>query len=167
MKTLSEKQIEHIFQELSENISPVHRKALVGLEKLTPARHKHQGLEWRYRLGGYIEGLCAGEVLSVSGYENIIERLFSQRIKDKDVRSGREYKYSVDITTEQNKIFTFDVPSMNPVDAYVQLTKRIAYKTIPGIKSVLVYSGFQSERQPGSKPLRTFENDELVYVTLV
>lgn len=167
MKTLSAKQIEQIFQELKENISPIHSKALVGLENATPSQHEYDGLEWRYRLGGYIEGLCAVDILSVSVYENIIAELFGQRSRDQGERPGRKYKYSVDITTEQNTKFTFDVPSMNPIDAYVQLTKRIAYKTIPGIESVLVYAGLQSERQPASKPLITFENDELVFVTLV
>lgn len=167
MKTLCAKQIEHIFQELRENISPINNKALVGLENATPSQHEYEGLEWRYRLGGYTEGLCAGDILSINVYENIVAELFGQHSGNQSERPGRKYKYSVDITTEQKKTFTFDVPSMNPLDAYVQLTKRIAYKTIPGIDSVLVYAGLQSERKQNSKPLRTFENDELVFVTLV
>lgn len=167
MRTLDQEQIESIFQELKENIAPAYNKALVGLENAMPSQHENDGLEWRYRLGGYTEGLCASDILSISVYENVIAKLFGPRPKDELERPGRKYKYSVDIKTEQESTFTFDVPSMNPFDAYVQLTKRIAYKTIPGIVSVLVFAGLQSERQPSAKPLRTFEHDELIFVSLV
>ncbi len=58
-------------------------------------------------------------------------------------------------------------PSTNPLDAYVQLTKRTAYKSIPDIKKVDVYAGFLSGRLSGEKPVRTFSSDELVFVTLL
>lgn len=57
--------------------------------------------------------------------------------------------------------------SMNPLDAYVKLTKRIAYKAIPGIEAVLIYAGLKLERNESSSPLQTFTKDELVYVTLL
>lgn len=167
MQPLNQNQIEKIFQELRDNISQDHVKALNGLENVKPSHHDYEGLEWRYRLAGYTEGLCAGNMLSISVYESVIADLFGQRQKAQADRPGRKHKYSVDITTEQHKQFTFDVPSMNPLDAYFQLTKRIAYKTIPGIVSVLVYAGFQTERQPDSSPLRAFDKEELVFVSLV
>lgn len=167
MNPLNQNQIEKIFEELRDNISQDHVKAINGLENIKPSHHEYEGLEWRYRLGGYTEGLCAGNMLSTSVYESAIADLFGERQKDHINRPGRSRKYSVDITTEQNKRFTFDVASINPLDAYFQLTKRIAYKTIPGIVSVLVYAGFITERQPGSSPLRTFEKEDLVFVSLV
>jgi hypothetical protein len=47
------------------------------------------------------------------------------------------------------------------------LTKRIAYKSIPGIEFVKVYSGFNSVRLSDSQPIKTFTKDELIYVTLI
>ena len=57
--------------------------------------------------------------------------------------------------------------SMNPIDAYVQLTKRIAYKAIPGMEAVLVYTGLTLDRAVTSGPLQVFAKDELIYVTLL
>ena len=167
MRTLDQNQIENIFQELRDNISPEHGKAIIGVDNVKPSHHEFESLEWRYRLGGYTEALCACDILSNSVYESAIAEIFGQRPRDGADRPGRKHKYSVDIKTEQNKQFTFDVPSMNPLDAYFQLTKRIAYKTIPGIVSVLVYAGFHTDRKPDSSPLRSFEKDELVFVSLV
>jgi len=73
----------------------------------------------------------------------------------------------VDIITEKDKIFSFDVMSMNPIDAYVQLTKRIAYKAIPDIEAVLVYAGLKLDRNNNSSPVLSFAKDELIIVTLL
>jgi hypothetical protein len=73
----------------------------------------------------------------------------------------------VDIITQKDKIFSFDVMSMNPVDAYVQLTKRIAYKAIPDIEAVLVYAGLKLDRNNNSSPVLSFAKDELIIVTLL
>lgn len=57
--------------------------------------------------------------------------------------------------------------SMNPIDAYVQLTKRIAYKAIPDIEAVLVYAGLKLDRNNNSSPVLSFAKDELIIVTLL
>ena len=165
MGTLDQNQIENIFQELRDNISPEHCKALIGLDNLKPSHYEFGSLDWRYRLGGYAEALCACNILSNCIYESAVAKLFSQHSGGKAARSGRKFKYSVDIKTEQNMLFTFDVPAMNPLDAYVQLTKRIAYKTIPDIVSVLVYAGLHFERSHDALPLKSFEKSELIFVS--
>lgn len=166
MQTLNQNQIDDVFQKLKNNISSDHHKAILSLDDIRPPMHEIAGLEWRYRLSGYAEGLCAADILDSEIYEKIVSVLFGPRPKEQNNRPGRKYEYSVDIKTERNKVFSFDVPSINPFDAYVQLTKRIAYKTIPGIISVLVYAGFQSERLPTSTPLKSFSQDEFIYVSL-
>ena len=88
MQTLNEKQIDNIFQELMENISQNNRKALVGLDNVKPSQHELERLEWRYRLGGYTEGLCAGDILDINVYENVVATLFGHRPKDQTDRPG-------------------------------------------------------------------------------
>lgn len=167
MQPLTESQVAEFFKEIKENIPHSANQAHKGLDDIKPLQHEINCLEWRYRLRGFAEGLSASNLLDISVVENLGEALFMARSANQDERPGRKYKYSVVITTEQNKIFTFDVPSMNPIDAYVQLTKRIAYKAIPGITSVAVYSGLEAARLPSAIPLKTFEKNELVFVSLV
>lgn len=79
MRTLDQNKIESIFQELRDNISPDHRKALIGLDNVKPSHHEFEGLEWRCRLGGYTEALCACNILSNSVYESTVAKIFGQR----------------------------------------------------------------------------------------
>ena len=164
MQKLNKDTVDQLFSSLKGVISQDAHKAMLSLDDIHPGQHQIEGLEWRYRLRGYAEGLRATDLIESSDYENIVSTLFGNHAKAEQ-RPGRDFKYSVDILAEKERRFTFDVPSMNPVDAYVQLTKRIAYKAVPGIISVLVYSGFEDERQPDSKPIRTFSHDELVFVS--
>lgn len=165
MIQIDKEKIDLLFSSLKHLIPQDAHKAILSLDNIHPNHNEREGLEWRYRLRGYTEGLCAADVIESSDYEKVLSALFGSDSKAHK-RPGREFKYSVDIHAEQERRFSFDVPSMNPVDAYVQLTKRIAYKSIPGIISVLVYSGFEAERQQDSKPIRTFTHDELVFVSL-
>lgn len=167
MQSLTENQVNEFFKEIKENIPHSANHVHKALDDIKPLHHEINCLEWRYRLRGFTEGLSVSNLLDISVAENLGEGLFMARSATQDERPGRKYKYSVDITTEQNKVFTFDVPSMNPIDAYVQLTKRIAYKAIPGIMSVAVYAGLEATRLPSAIPLKTFEKNELVFVSLV
>jgi hypothetical protein len=167
MQALTENQVTEFFREIKENIPLSAYQAHKGLDDIKPLRHEIDCLEWRYRLRGFTEGLSASNLLDISVVENLGAALFMFRSNNLDERPGRKYKYSVDIKTEQNKVFTFDVPAMNPVDAYVQLTKRIAYKAIPGITTVAVFAGLEATRLPSATPLKTFEKNELVFVSLV
>jgi hypothetical protein len=167
MQTLTEKQVEELFQELKENIPKRENNVRAALENIKPSQHEVNCLEWRYRLSGFAEGLSASNILELSIYEDLIASLFSARSRDPEDRPGRKHRYSVDIITEQESVFTFDVSSMNPIDAYAQLTKRIAYKAIPGITNIAVYAGLESDRLPSATPIETFEKNELVFVSLV
>lgn len=167
MRTLDKKAIDTIFQDLSNNISPEYKKIIHSLDNIKPSRHESETQEWRYRLSGYIEALSSINILETGIYDKVIFTLFADQINNGTKRPGRVYKYSVEVLTDQNKIFNFDVPSMNPTDAYLQLTKRISYKSIPGIELVRVFSGVHSGRSVGAKPLKQFTKNELIYVTLL
>ena len=167
MNTLNTQQVDDVFERLRSSLSS--EKAARHLVNIRPSdQYEMEGMTWRYRLCGYLEGLDIADLLSPSVKEYVHNLLFgSPKQRTEGVRPGKHFKYSIDITTEQNNVFEFDVPAMNAFDAYYQLTKRIAYKSIPGIESVKVYPGFRSNRIEGNQPLKQFEKDELIYVTLL
>lgn len=169
MHTITLKHVDEIFNEIVSAIPSEHHKIIDHLDNIKPkTSHQIESIEWRYILSGYIDCLYASEIIEKTTFNNAIEGLFCrQAANNAGKRPGRDHKYSVDIITEKNKIFSFDVMSMNPLDAYVKLTKRIAYKAIPGIEAVLIYAGLKLERNESSSPLQTFTKDELVYVTLL
>lgn len=166
MQQLNSQQVADLFQLVRTNLPHDRQKAILGLSRVMPSQHEISSLEWRYRFGGYTEGLYAAEILNQDVKVSVSDSLFGASASNREERKGRDFKYSVDIITEQNKTYSFDVPSMNPLDAYVQLTKRIAYKTIPGIAAVDVYAGFSDERQANAEPLKQFDHDELIFVSL-
>jgi hypothetical protein len=167
MITLTGSQVNEIFQELAENIPQNEIGAHAALEHIKPSHHDLDCLEWRYRLVGLADGLHACKIIQHNVHENLVASVLAEREKNAEARPGRKYEYSMDILTEQDKVFSFDVPSMNPTDAYFQLTKRTAYKSIPGITSIAVYAGLQSTRIPAATPLKIFTKNELVFVSLI
>ncbi len=167
MNRLSTQQVDDVFERLQNGLS--NEKAARHLVNVRPSdQYELESMTWRYRLRGFIEGLTVAELIASPVKEYVNRILFGYKgTTQEGARPGKKYKYSVDILTEQANIFEFNVPAMNPYDAYYQLTKRIAYKSIPGIELVKVYSGFNSVRLPDSQPLKVFAKDELIYVTLL
>jgi hypothetical protein len=53
---------------------------------------------------------------------------------------------------------------MNPMDAYVQLTKRFVYRTIPDIQRVEVFHEKTSDRADQQTAAKRFNKDDLVFV---
>ena len=168
MYTITLEFVDQIFDKIISDISAEHHKVITHLEDIKPkAQNQIETIEWRYNLSGFISCLNASDLINDKTYTDTIETLFCKQASQTDKRPGRDYKYSVDIIAEKDKIFSFDVMSMNAFDAYVQLTKRIAYKAIPGIEAVLVYAGLKMDRRDTSSPVQSFANDELIFVTLL
>ncbi|MFV9615245.1 MAG: hypothetical protein ACNYZG_04765 [Gammaproteobacteria bacterium] len=168
MYTITLEFVDQIFARISSNISSEHNKVIHYLEDIKPkGQHQIETIAWRYNLSGFVSCLSASDIIDEKTYTDTIETLFCKQASHNDKRPGRDFKYNVDIITEKDKIFSFDVMSMNPVDAYVQLTKRIAYKAIPGIEAVLVYAGLKVDRNNNSNPVQSFAKDELIFVTLL
>lgn len=164
---LSTQQVDDIFERLQNGLS--NEKASRHLVNVRPSdQYELESMTWRYQLRGFVEGLFVAELIATPVKKYVNRILFGNKETTQEgARPGKKYKYSVDILTEQANIFEFNVPAMNPYDAYYQLTKRIAYKSIPGIEFVKVYSGFNSVRLSDSQPIKTFTKDELIYVTLI
>tara|TARA_R110002167_G_scaffold204404_9_gene408535 strand:+ start:15364 stop:15867 length:504 start_codon:yes stop_codon:yes gene_type:complete len=121
------------------------------------------------RFEGFIYGLAAAKSMTHEDAGSILaecvdaaDELLRAKENQKD-RPGRDHKYSVDVTNQRGISFPFDVPAMNPSDAYFQLSKRTVYKSIPDIVHVSVFSGETEERLDGQLPEREFKKTELIF----
>ena len=164
MRTLSMSQVNELFIHIQTHISPKFPKVSSHVSTLKPSKADVASIMWRHRLNGYLEALCLLGAVEQELHLYTREMLFSQTFDDiRNKRPGCKNKYSLDVETEEEKNYTFDVPAMNPVDAYAQLAKRHAYRNIKDITSVQVYTGFQFERNEQSKVLKNFDSDELIF----
>lgn len=164
MRTLSMPQVNELFMHIQTHISPEFPKVSSHLSTLRPPKADVASIMWRHRLNGYLEALCLLGAIEQELHLYTREMLFSQTFDDiRNRRPGCKNKYSLDVETEEEKNYTFDVPAMNPVDAYAQLAKRHTYRNIKNITSVQVYLGFQFERNERSKVLKNFDNNELIF----
>ncbi len=161
---LSNNCIDTVFDSIKQGL--INNPSLVSYIDNIDPKNGEVGIHWRHQLKGFTDGLIAAKLLTPQACKHLNDILFSDK-KRKRRRSKKSAKFNVEIINENGKAFVFDVPSDNPLDAYVQLTKRTAYKSIPDIKKVDVYAGFLSDRTPERKPLRTFNSEELVFVTLL
>lgn len=166
MQNLTNSEIDRLFTSLKEKVLGDKEIVFKHLASIKPSYSEGEILSWRYRLAGYLEGLCACDMFSTEDLNHSIAQLFGKSHEERSIRPGRCTEYSIDIKTENSRVFSFDVPATNPFDAYFQLSKRVAYKSIPDIESVIVHSGFINDRDEAD-PLRTFNKDELVFVSLV
>lgn len=167
MQTLDLSDMEHIFKLAAASIDKSHVKRVTFLQDIKPLKHEIDDLTWRYRLEGYLHGMEANDAIDQKNKFKITQRLLGIRPVDKEPRPGRSFNYSVDIFTEQGRKFSFDVPSENPTDSYFQLTKRVAYKSIPDISLVEVFTGLKTQRDKAPNPVKIFPKNDLIYVTLV
>jgi hypothetical protein len=165
MTHLSEDRVKDLFRDIEGRIKRGNPNPIRYLKNLHPSKDEIEGLEWRYRLSGYLEGLAVSDQMDNGFIELLVATLFSRADVSDGDRPGRARPFSIDIVTEQRKTFSFDVPAMNPLDAYVQLTKRTAYKSIPGIEVIKVFEGLLPDRTSGVQPLRTFHTGELIFTS--
>ncbi|MFT6916618.1 MAG: hypothetical protein ACJAWL_002959 [Motiliproteus sp.] len=121
------------------------------------------------RIEGYAFGLAASRSMDDNYASTILTdclKAVDELLKASptpDDRPGRDRNYSVDVTTERGYCYPFDVPAMNPSDAYYQLSKRSGYKVLPDIYSVRIFEGLAKERTKRQEPKRSFEQSELVF----
>ncbi len=163
MPTISINQLDNIFEIIKSGISRNVDLNTLRLNNLRPSAHELNNVEWRYRLAGFAEGLCSTNILGRDTLNQLILTLFGEGENPAD-RPSRRHKFSVDIINKSGAVFSFNVPAVNPFDAYVQLTKRTAYKTIPDIETVSVYTALRSERQEDQTPVRVFNERDLIHV---
>jgi len=160
---ISDVQANKVFLSLRQQIPDA--SLITALEAIRP--QTAETLEWRYELKGFIGALVAQDVLSHTPSSEALEVLFGKPLSTTD-RPGRKYKFSVDVFSTlpngETRRFPFDVAAMNAFDAYVQLTKRMTYRTISEIDYVAVFDGMQHERKRAQAPVKRFECDELIYV---
>lgn len=164
MTQTTQQKIDDLFLSINEELGESNIKALAYLNNMQPSQGELERSEWRYRLSGYLEGLCTANQIDNGFIEKMISVLFSRSTPSQSERPSRAHPFSVDITTEQRKVFSFDVPSMNALDAYVQLSKRTAYKAIPDIEAIKVYAGSKEDRQPNATALKIFHQAELIFI---
>jgi len=160
---ITEQQANQLFLTLRQHIpNPSLHSALEAIRPVSP-----DTLEWRYELRGFIGALQASETLSHTPGEEALRILFGKP-PEMTERPGRKYTFSIDVFSTlpngETRRFEFDVAAMNAFDAYVQLTKRMTYRSISEIDYVAVYDGMQHERKAAQTPVKRFENDELIYV---
>lgn len=166
MTALNQQQIIDLFCDIESRLLGATSVILEYLNNLKPACSELSQVEWRYRLSGFLEGLSLTGHIDSLYIESLASKLFARDVRGQGVRPGRAHAFSIDIITDQSKIYRFDVPSTNPLDAYAQLTKRTAYNAIPGIEAIEVYTGFWKDRAKGSAPVRIFAKSELIYSNL-
>ena len=124
-------------------------------------------MDWRFELMGFVRGLLIGGLISSKAVKETREVLFGP-VKPNEQREGRDFHYSIDVHSRSvdgsERTIQFDVAAMNTMDAYVQLTKRLVYRTIPDVFKVDVFIDFLKNRTEIQNPARRFEKDELIFV---
>ena len=135
------------------------------LSNLKPLEHEYPMLDWRYRLIGFIEALLISGQYHVENYEKLKFELFGNSAVLQERRFGRELQYNIKVTTEDGRLFDFDVAAQNGHDAYHQLSKRLSYRAITDITCVDVYSGKLSQRTQDDL-LHSFKETELIHIHL-
>lgn len=167
MQTLDRDDIEQIFKLIENAIDSGHIKRITYLQDIKPAIHESNSLEWRYRLEGYLHAMEANDAIDKKCRSEISQKLIGISPVSKKRRPGRSFDYSIDIFADDGRKFSFNCPAENPTDAYFQVTKRVAYKSIPDINLVEVFQGQKTDRTPRAKPAKIFPKNDLIYVSLV
>ena len=162
---IDSEQTNQLFSFLTSDLSEPNGSTSKALETFRPLDPSL--MDWRYELFGFVRGLRLGGLISPQAVTRTRNTLFGP-VKAGEKREGRDYHYSVDVhsrgVNNQTRIIQFDVAAMNTFDAYVQLTKRLVYRTIPDVYSVKVYTEFVEARKDNQSAARIFEADELIFV---
>lgn len=162
---LNNQEAEDVFQLISSNLDPRFQIKEEEVLQLRPVDFSL--MDWRFELRGLARGLALSGAIPLKVAKTVDERLFKPFSK-KEKRPGRDYKYSVDVYSKgvdgKKIIFEFDVAAMNPTDAYVQLTKRLVFMSIPDVYTVKVYNNFIENRVENQFPAKTFDKESLIFV---
>ena len=161
--SLSQKQIDELFADIREALGEAQVNAIAALERISA--ESYESIEWRYELRGLLRGFEAAGILDAATLQDALVRVFAKPAIN-ERRVGRETQFSLTVSTGYGfsmADFEFDVAAMNPTDAYVQLSKRLAYKSLQDIRVVSVFDGLLDDRQPGAKPIKVFEDSELIF----
>lgn len=161
--SLSQKQIDELFAEIRESLGEAQVNAIAALDRI--CAESYESIEWRYELRGLLHGFEAAGILDAATMQDALVTVFATPTID-ERRLGRETQFSLTISTGHGfsmADFEFDVAAMNPTDAYVQLSKRLAYKSLQDVRVVSVFDGLIEDRQPGAKPVKNFEDSELIF----
>lgn len=162
--SLSSTEVDNIFESIVLQVQDPALDLKASMEEFKPEDPTR--MEWRFELRGFVRGLALLGKLDETAIARA-SRLMHQPIS-KPNRPGRDHQYSVDVHAsgpdQPDRTFQFNVAAMNPMDAYVQLTKRLVYRTIPDVYRVDVFEDFLSERKTSQDPIRIFDKDELIFV---
>lgn len=161
--SLSQKQIDALFADIRESLGEDQTKAIVALDRI--CADSYESIEWRYELRGLLRGFEAAGILDAAALQDALVTVFSKPAVN-ERRLGRERQFSLTVSTGYGfsmADFEFDVAAMNPTDAYVQLSKRLVYKSLQDVRVVAVFEGLIEDRQAGAKPIKTFEDSELIF----
>lgn len=159
----NQEKINSLFIQLSKHLLDIPGSSEY-LKNIQPSHYDLDTSEWKLKLDGFASALqITGVISSVQKAQvNEITGFAKEALSDGE-RPDRTNKYSIDIETIGADKYQFDVPATNPLDAYAQFTKRIAYRSIPDIIKVAVYTNFVQAREITQTAQRCFEKDDLIY----
>lgn len=157
--------MENIFQEVHSGVRTPRPELTEAINHLRPSDPSL--MDWRFELRGLVRGLTATETIGHSTLIKVEKGLFGLSDFD-EKRPGRDFVFSVDVygTSADGlaRLLQFDVAAMNPMDAYVQLTKRLVYRTIPDIQGVEVFHEKTIDRTDQQVAAKCFNKEDLVFV---
>ncbi len=120
---------------------------------------------WRWELRGFVSALAALGQLREGAEETIDRELFPET-DERSRKLARSKEFSIDIYTISSDMearkFQYDVPALNPFDAYAKLAMRGSYNKLKNVDVVQVFRGNRSERSENQTPLKSFSRDEIV-----
>ena len=120
---------------------------------------------WRWELNGFVSALVSTGHLHAETQREIEEQLFPES-NHKRRQLARSKPFSIDVFTlspsREARKYQYDVPALNPFDAYAKLAMRGSYNLLEWVEVVQVYRGSKDERQPTQEPLKKFDRDEIV-----
>ena len=159
---LSAREIAELFQQIRFHLESESPRMIDKLLEMQPKQHETRDLLWRSRLFGFVEGLYVTNTIHKTLYERIERTLFSGNISNLEQRGNRRRAFNIDVITTEGQTFSFNVPATNPNDAYAQLSKRIVYRSINNIDSVIVYDGLYDQREEHAEPAKKYTSKELI-----
>lgn len=120
---------------------------------------------WRWELSGFVSALSAMGQLQEGAEASILRELFPD-LDERQRKKARSKSFSIDIYTLSASLearkFQYDVPALNPFDAYAKLAMRGNYNRLENVDVVQVFNGNRTERGPNQTPLKSFSREEVV-----
>jgi hypothetical protein len=148
---------------IREQLTSQHPDVLRALLDICPRTLDDEN--WRWELSGFVSALTALRQLQ-DGAEPVIQRALFPEIDEHQRKKTRSKNFSIDIYTLSASLearkFQYDVPALNPFDAYAKLAMRGSYNRLDNVDVVQVFRGNRSEREHHQTPLRSFSREEIV-----